>query len=53
MLAIDFNVGKKLINKETKRIVEIQEIDGNKLWVELEWGDIFDWVDENLYDELN
>lgn len=46
-------LGKRLRHKDFKDILEVQEIDGEKLWVNLEWGDTFSWVDEDLYDDLD
>ncbi len=53
MRASECRIGKKLRHKELKTIIEVKEIDGSKVWEDTQWGDIFDWVDEDLYDELN
>lgn len=53
MRASECRMGKKLRHKELKSIIEVQEIEWKKVWVELEWGDIFDWVDDDLYDDLD
>lgn len=54
MSAGEQKLGKRLRHKEFKFIIlEVQEIDGIKLWVDLKRGDTFDWVDEDLYDDLD
>ena len=53
MLASDYRLGKRIRHKEFKTILEVQEIDGEKYWVHLEYGDTFDYVDEDLYDDLD
>lgn len=53
MLASSCRLGKRLRHKQFKNILEVQEIDGVKLWVDLKWGDTFDWVDEDLYNDLD
>jgi hypothetical protein len=53
MLASKCRLGKRLRHKQSKEILEIQEVDGEKLWVNLIWGDTFDYVDEDLYDDLD
>ncbi|GAA0115270.1 hypothetical protein [Clostridium senegalense] len=53
MLASECRLGKKLKHKQSKDIMEVQEINGIKLWVNLNWGDRFSWVDEDLYDDLD
>lgn len=53
MNALNYKIGKQIRNKQTKEILEIQNINGKKLWVNLDWGDTFDWVDEDLYDDLD
>lgn len=53
MLASECRIGKRLRHKELNTIIEVKEIDGSKVWEETQWGDIFDWVDEDLYDDLD
>lgn len=53
MRASECRIGKKLRHKELKTIIEVKEIDGSKVWEDTQWGDIFDWVDEDLYDDLD
>lgn len=53
MSANEQRLGKRLRHKQSKDILEVQEINGIKLWVNLEWEDTFDWVDEDLYDDLD
>lgn len=53
MKASECRIGKRLRHKELKTIVEVKEINGQKVWEETEWGDIFDFVDEDLYDDLD
>ena len=53
MLANDFEVGKKFKNKEVGFILKVVEMeDGCKYFEEQEWGDIYDYVDEDLYKEI-
>ena len=52
MVANECRVGKQLKNKTTKEILEIQEVNGAKMWVNQN-GDTFDWVDEGLYIDLD
>ncbi|KEH89618.1 hypothetical protein Z965_02435 [Clostridium novyi A str. BKT29909] len=52
MVASEYRIGKRLRHKTTKEILEIQEVNGMKMWVNLR-GDIFDWVDEDLYIDLD
>lgn len=53
MLAKDFKVGKRMKHKEFKFIIEVQEIEGNKLWVNLDKGDTYSFIDEDLYYDLD
>lgn len=53
MLAKECCLGKRLKHKKCKDILEVQEIEGVKIWVNLEWGDTFDYIDEDLYDDLD
>lgn len=53
MLASKCRLGKRLRHKQSKEILEIQEVEGEKMWVNLIWGDTFDYVDEDLYDDLD
>lgn len=53
MSASECRLGKRLRHKQSKDILEVQEVDGIKLWVNLEWGDTFSYVDEDLYDDLD
>lgn len=53
MTASKCRLGKQLRHKQTKEIFEVQELDGVKLWVNINCGDTFSWVDEDLYDDLD
>lgn len=53
MLSSECKVGKRLRHKELNTILEVEEIDGVKLFVEQKWGDAFDYVDEDLYYDLD
>lgn len=53
MLAKDYGLGKKFKNKETGFIIEVVELEDEcKYFQEQKWGDIYDYVDEDLYEEL-
>jgi len=53
MLASKCRFGKRLRHKQSKDILEVKEINSIKIWVDLKKGDTFDWVDEDLYDDLD
>jgi len=53
MEASNYRVGKQIRNKEFKNILEVQEVEGEKLWIDLQHDDTFDWVDGDLYDDLD
>lgn len=53
MDARDFNIGKRIKNIETDDILEVIELNGEKVWECEKWGDIYGWVDEDLYVSLN
>lgn len=53
MSSNECRLGKRLKHKQSKDILEVQEINGTKLWVSLKCGDTFSWVDEDLYDDLD
>lgn len=53
MLAKNCKLGKRLKHKETNAIFEVQEIDGEKVWVDIKWGDIFEFLDEDLFWDLD
>lgn len=48
MYAKDIKIGKEFININTDEILTVIEEDGVK-YFELECGDLFNWVDEDLY----
>ena len=53
MRASNCRLGKRLKQKETKDIFEVQEVDGEKVWVDIKLGDIHDWLDEDLFWDLD
>lgn len=53
MDAKNYEIGKKIKNKETNNILKLEIINNEKMWVDTKWGDTFDWVDEDLYKEIN
>lgn len=50
MSANDLSIGSKFKNKETRVIIEVIELDGEKVFAS-DCG-IWDWVDEDLYFEV-
>lgn len=44
------NVGKRFRNKENNDIIEVVEIDGEKMF-ESDFG-VWSWVDEDLFQEI-
>lgn len=52
MYARDCYLGTKLQHRELGFVLVVEDIDGERLWVEQENGDIYDWVDEDLYREV-
>ncbi len=53
MRADNYKIGKRIKHKETNAILEVIELNGKKVWEETKWGDIYNYVDEDLYIELN
>ncbi|HAT4302193.1 TPA: hypothetical protein I9089_002298 [Clostridium perfringens] len=51
MIASNFKIGTRFKNKETGHVISVIE-EGNKYFEDEVWGDLFDFVDEDLYDEL-
>lgn len=52
MIAGNFKIGTRFKNKETGHVISVIEEEGNKYFEDEVWGDLFDFVDEDLYDEL-
>ncbi len=52
MVANEFKLGTRFRHKENGFILEVVECDGEKVFEHQTNGDIFDWVDEDLYKEL-
>ncbi|MGU8921269.1 hypothetical protein ACV3UV_11225 [Clostridium perfringens] len=52
MIASNFKVGTRFKNKATGRIIVVIEEDNKKYFEEEIWGDLYDYVDEDLYEEL-
>jgi len=54
MNAENERIGKRIRRKDFKNIIlEVREIDGQKIWVDIKEGDSYGWVDEDLYDDLD
>lgn len=53
MLANECRLGKRLKHKETKTIFEVKDVDGQKMWVDVKWGDISSYLDEDLFYDLD
>lgn len=54
MVAKDFPLGTLFKNKETGRIIEVIEdkCDGQMWFEDVKYGDLYDFVDEELYKEI-
>lgn len=54
MVAKDFPIGTRFKNKETGRIIEVIEdkCDGQIWFEDVEWGDLYLDVEEDLYKEI-
>jgi len=54
MNAKDERIGKRIRRKDFKNIIlEVKEIDGQKMWKDIKEGDIYKWIDEDLYNDLD
>lgn len=56
MLAKNYKIGTRIKNKQTGAILEVMPVTLDKyklenMWVDVEYGDIFSWVNEDLYKE--
>lgn len=52
MRAYGYELGTKFRHTELNTILEVVEIDREKLFKEQKYGDLHEWIDESLFDEV-